>query len=303
MPADASAKVAIASFVPSTKLQEYLLLRRSFELLIGTADVQWIADCDSSCLPLLSRIPNTDAAVISGSFHLRSEPLSIDWARIVLGAIERAWNSGASRVIFATPDVVFLRPFFESYFGADVAIAGQKRMLGSMTLDAYPSPFTTPLISLKSRKFHHWWNRLVTNMDDISPDAFEFFYREFNPVLTDDYRECQPYEMLAANSTFVDFRRQNYAFVRVPLFERSDCRFEAVRRTFLMELGMYTGSGAFKAFFTAEELLNKAFAIQLVRHLKNSSHPQHRELAAEILTQDSCGLYRVAISSREQAVA
>lgn len=292
-----TSEIALAAVVTEGVLEEFELLRYSFELFHG-GGYHWFLRCDE---------PVRDYFQANNKFHCNlfterlAERIELDSQdyRVVgsqkMLAMQDAWQfSNWLGLIYLDSDLVIAGPFVESL----AAIQGQiiltphfypeRRADWTLRYGRYNAGFAFS----RTPEFPLWWR------DAFLSDKTKFSDQQcldeapnlFKTGLTDStfnigfWRSAPP----------IDFEPipTDPKFFHVHMFQPAKTAQELVAEVFRDEFGAASGQAKFRTPFNSYQLLNKTFALHCLAFLRSSSCPKHRELFEQIISRDRLSLYR-----------
>jgi len=292
-----TSKIALAAVVTEGVLEEFELLRYSFELFHGNA-YQWFLRCDEPVREYFQSNPNFHPKPFTERLAERIELDSADY-RIVgsqkMLAMLDAWEfSSWEGAVYLDSDIVVAAPFI----GELKAIPGgivltphyypTQRADWTLKYGRYNAGFAFSRVA----EFPRWWRDafLSDKMKFSDQQCLDEAPNLFKAGLTDKafnigfWRSAPP----------IDFEPipPLAKFFHVHMFQPAKTANELIDEVFANEFAAATGRAKIRTPFNSYQLLNKTFAIHCLAFLKSSACEKHRSLYDTILERDRLGLYR-----------
>jgi FkbM family methyltransferase len=303
--------IAISSVVTVGALEEYNLMRYSFELF-HREPVMWYIRCDPQSEQALSRLPNTFCTASISDEDEKLAPEDRGFNTIVgqkMAAMGDAWADGKSNsVLFLDADLLFTAPLLPllRQTAATVVLtphhfAPERSALEESKYGKYNSGF----VFSRTPEFHVWWLEAYISQPENFTDqqCLDDAGRDFSV-------ECLP---LSAN---VGSWRGPCGTVGIPEFEiPNDCLFlhchflqpgegpeRLIQKRFAVEYFEFANlmngiAGDGKNIFTPRQIVQKAFALQCLAYLRTSPRPGHSLLLRRILEEDKLGIYQKSLTA------
>ena len=265
--------VALCSVVTKSVLDEFLLLKYSFELFHGT-DYQWFVRCDRPSADVLSANREVVCRVFVEAVTARPDIEKEDFRRIVAqkpAALGDAWEGGGwNSVVFLDADLLFTAP----------VLSPLENVPGQILLapNYYPPAeehfavthgfYNSGFVYVRTRRFHEWWRNSFESQPTRWTDQ---------AVLNDASTVFSIGDL--PPSANIGFWRSPNRLAPAPL--PIDCMFLHVH--FFQPLG------------TAREWVERAFGLHCVRFLEKSGIPKHRALFEEIICLDRARWYTASL--------
>jgi len=273
MPAD----IGLATIVTEAFVDEFELLKYSFELFHGT-EWRWFVRCDRASLPALSTHSNVHCTVFVERHAERLDLLSAPFQRVMaekMNVMQDAW-AGIEQcrgVLFCDADLVFtasLLPTLRDMAG-EVILVPNYYPEGREHLVEHHGEFNGGFVFTRSPAFHEWWREAYRrdssryNEQGCLNEAHErFSIARLGPQANIGYwrtLNMPEYDTIPADCTFL------HAHLYGPLI-------------------------------TLRHWLDRSFALHCVRFLMTSSVPEHRLLLERILSGDRHGWFEASLRVR-----
>jgi hypothetical protein len=266
-------QLALASVVTTAVLDEFKLLKLSFELHHGS-DIRWFIRCDQSSEPALSQYSNVKCSVFCPSVAERPDLESPEFREIVaekMNAIGDAWDAGKwLGVIFLDADLVMTSRITDliSDVEGQVVLTPNYYPPETEHLASIHGHYNSGFICTRSPLFHEWWRRTYISQPWRWTDqaCLNDIHNEFVVgALTD---------------------RANIGFWRSPLIQDyidipADCQFLHVH--------------SFQPLRTRRQWIDKSFALHCLKFLRGSNIPTHRTIYHALLSRDTSGWYEASL--------
>jgi hypothetical protein len=268
-----SADVALCSVVTEAVLEEFLLMKQSFELFHGDG-WRWVVRCDRASLPVLARMPGITCQAFTDRTAVRPSEDSAEFRPIVaekMRALEDGWtHDGVCAAIFMDADLVTTAPFVQQVLAmeGDVVLTPNHYPAVFARLAKEHGEFNSGFVCEKTPRFHRWWRHafetqpsLWTDQACLNGAAAEFaIARTGEESNVGFWRSADP-----------------PPFVEIP----AAC-------TFLH-------AHFFQGLESRRELIGRAFALHCLRFLLASPEPRHRQLLHAIVQRDRTGWYKASL--------
>jgi hypothetical protein len=258
-----SREIALCSVVTEAVLQEFSILKFSFELFHGR-DYRWFVRCDRASLPVLSQDPRITCRVFTEREANRPSEESEAFRRIVaekMNVLGDAWaDSTWQGVAFMDADIIVTAPIIPAL----LAVEGQvllapnyypKRNNVTDTHGEYNSGF----LFTRTKRFHEWWR-----------NAFEG-----DPSRWTD-QAC-------LNDAAAEFEIGTLGEeVNVGFWRSKD----APQYNDIPPACLCLHVHLYQALHTRRQLVDKSFALHCLKFLHASPNDKHHRLLREIVRRD-----------------
>jgi hypothetical protein len=259
---------AIASIVTEPFLDEFAILKYSFELFHGTGS-QWFVRCDRASFPRLSALRNVSCVVFTERRLERPETLSEPFKRIMaekMRAMDDAWcaTGGRGSVLFLDADIIFTAPLLRTLdsIDGDVILVPNYYPESRRHLVHTHGEYNGGFALTRAPEFHRWWQR-----------AYQANSSRYNEqgCLNDAHQQFAV-GTLGENANIGFWRTQD-----PPLYQDipADCLFLHVH--------------LYQPIHSMREWIDKSFALHCVRFLMAGATREHRLLFHRILGTDRHG--------------
>jgi hypothetical protein len=266
-------RLALCSVVTAHSLEEFLLMKFSFELFHGDA-YSWFLRCDSVSYRVLSQHSNILSSTFDYDLAESPDVESPAFRNIVaekMNALAYAWDSGDwDAVVWLDADLIFTAPTLELIIG----LGGQLQL----TPHYYPPSnehlipihgyYNSGFVLTRTPEFHRWW--YTTFQDNPTQFADQWCLN----LASQKFEICQLGKL--AN---IGFWRATTRLVYPPI--NNDCLFLHVHM--------------FQPLLTPHQWVNKIFGLHCVRFLCASAISEHQVLLREILRLDHHGWYEASL--------
>ena len=304
-----SARTALAAVVTLGVLEEFEILKFSFELFHGP-DFDWYVRCCPRSADLLSRYGNVHCAVFQTT-HPRFDTDNPSFNRVVeqkMNALEDAWESGlCDSAMFLDSDLIVTDAFLNDFALLDGEVLLSPHYWPeerSADVDKY-GYFNSGFVLARTAEFHKWWREAFLSQPqkftdqqclDDAPDHF---------AVRTLGEEANVGFWRAANGTtkLSTFKiPENCKFLHVHLFQPAGTRAELLCRIFAKQyLAFTTDAEISMRPFSWYQLQSKAFAFQCLAFLREGKQEGHRQLYDEILARDPLQLYSAVLEQRSSS--
>jgi hypothetical protein len=263
-----SEQLALCSVVTQAVLDEFLLLKYSFELFHGTVYI-WFIRCDEYSKGVLERFSNLRLTVFSVTTGDRPDMTSQAFRRIVSQkalALADAWTAGAwSAVAFIDADVLITAEILNAVTSAegDVVLTPNFYPTASEHFAAVHGYFNAGFVCTRTPAFPEWWLKRIRSRPWLFTDQ----------MALNDASDTFEVGTLEESANIGFWRSSGSRFLPIP----DDCLFCHVH--------------VFLPLRTAREWTCKMFAVHCLRFLSRSAVQQHRLLYDYILAHDRTGWY------------
>jgi hypothetical protein len=266
--------IGIATIVTEAFLDEFAILKYSFELFHGTS-YRWFVRCDRSSLPALSAHGNVSCVVFKERQPDRPAVYSDPFRAIVaekMNVMDDAW-SGVDQcrgVIFIDADIIFTAPLMPALraMPGDVVLTPNHYPPPKQHLSPLHGEFNGGFAFTRSPAFASWWR-----------DA----YRD-NPTRHNE-QGCLDYahEKFSVNRLGPEVNIgfwQSAAMLRYKPIP-ADC--------------VFLHAHLYQPLTTQRDWIDKSFALHCMRFLAASTAPAHPQLFKRILSLDRYGWYDASL--------
>jgi hypothetical protein len=266
--------IAIASVVTEAFLDEFAILKYSFELFHGTA-CHWCVRCDRASASVLSGYDNVSCVIFAERAQGRPDTLSESFRHIVaekMNAMNDAWLApdGCRGVLFLDADILFTAPLLPALddIDGDVILTPNYYPEVRQHLASVHGEYNGGFAFTRSREFHAWWE---------------------GAYAADSSRYNEQSCLNEAHERFAIGRlgeRANIGFWRTaepPRYDEipADCQFLHVH--------------LYQRLDTMREWIDKSFALHCLKFLSAGVTPQHRLLFDRILAADRHGWFESSL--------
>lgn len=268
------AQVALSSVVTSAVVEEFEILKRSFELFHG-AHFPWFVRCDRAAHHQLQQYHNVHAVLFETDDQVRSLPGTSAFHAIGLQkmeALEDAWASRRnqwSAVAFLDADLLITAELLSALLGTDaeVILASNHHYRKSL-FDPFYGHFNSGFILTKTPAFHRVW-----------AEAYSAHLWQFS-------------DQVCLNQILRDFR--------VRTLESSNIGFWASADPFQFNFAQIPTHCYFLHVHLFQSphgrgWIERMFALHCLKYLLRSGDTRHHELVKEILVRDESGWYKSAL--------
>lgn len=266
--------IALASVVTEAFLDEFAMLKYSFELFHGTA-CQWFVRCDRASLPILSAHSDVSCVVFAERQTDRPETLSEPFRRIMaekMNVIDDAWRAAdrCAGVIFLDADIVFTAPLLPTLesMDADVVLVPNYYPESRKHLAKLHGEYNGGFAFTRSPEFPAWWR-----------NAYQADASRYNEQgCLDHAHRCFAISTLGENANVGFWRTRD-----VPLYNEipSDCSFLHVH--------------LYQPLETMRQWIDKSFALHCLKFLMAGTTREHRALAERIVASDRHGWFEASL--------
>jgi hypothetical protein len=266
--------VALAAVVTESAVDEFLILKRSLELVHGD-HYDWFIRCDTFVHGAMSFYPNVHCSVFqTGQLHVPDVYSDESWRALMrqkINAMEDAWSAGNwEAVAYLDCDIVVVAPFLDEALSLGGQVVLTPHYFRNTHLANISGRYNGGFVLARDRCFPGWW-RLACD-SDISRAADQ-------KCLDEVSRAFDVKEMTAAANVGW-WRGTLWDTPRLP----ADCQFVHVH--------------LFQHAQQDFELAQKSFALNCVEYLVTSATREHRIVADEIFALDRNGYYRALLRQR-----
>ena len=268
-----SGEIGIATIVTEAFVDEFAILKYSFELFHGTG-CRWFVRCDRASVPALSAYDNVSCVVFAERQADRPETKSALFLRIMaekMNAMEDAWSALADceGVILLDADLVFMAPVLETIraMDGDLILSPNYYPNGREHLVARDGEFNAGFVFTRSRTFHDWW-RAAYDADPVKNNE---------QVCLNQVREHFVIAVLGENANIGFWRTTNLPYKEIP----ADCSFLHVH--------------LYQPLSTLRHWLDKSFALHCMHFLMISASREHRLLFEHIREKDRHGWFDASL--------
>lgn len=264
--------VSLCSVVTFTLLEEFLQLKRSFELFHG-ASLQWHVRCDDESLAKLTAIDLISTVSFTKHRSERPEdgsPAFMTLMREKMNAIDDAWCQGADSVLYLDADILITSRLLDTFCpkDTDIILSPNYYPLPHKYLRSVHGFYNGGFVFTRSREFHRWW---ATEVD-------------LNPVAWADQLSLN-----RASSCFTVAEMSEKANIGFWRYERRPEYENIPSDVTFLHVHLY------QPLSSRRQWLDKSFALHCVRFLRQSTIQAHRELLEDILFHDRAQWYRASL--------
>ena len=268
-----SSEIALCTVVTEAFLEEFEILKFSFELFHGRG-YRWFVRCDDASLPRLSAHPNLSCRVFTEREAERRDLGTPEFLRIVaekMRVVDDAWAAGGSSgVVFLDADMIATAPFMETVVrvAGDVVLTPNHYPPSRIHLAATHGEFNGGFVFVRTPRFNQWWREAF----EVDPSGWA------DQACLNDAAEVFEVGRLgpAAN---VGFWRSERKFFYEPIPD--DC--------------LFLHAHLYQSMRSLRELIDKSFSLHCMKYLHESRRPGHRELFDEISRRDRHGWYHASL--------
>jgi hypothetical protein len=268
-------RVAMAAVVTTSMLNEFQLMKFSFELF--HADIhQWFVRSDWASARALASCANVTCTVFTDQdFGERVHILAPHFRQIAqqkMYAISDAWSAAQwDAVVYVDADILFTQTFIEKLLNRqdDVQLAPNYFPTHSKYRDPKGGYFNSGFVLCRSKEFASYWLSHFALIGSSWSDQLSL------NELPEHFRVGELEE-----SANIGFWRSSDSSIFLPI--PVDCMFLHVHLFQLMR--------------TRREILDRAFGLHCVKFLAGSPNHKHTILFEEILRRDNIGWYRVSLN-------
>jgi hypothetical protein len=268
-------KIALSSVVTAGVLQEFLLLKFSFELFHGT-DHLWYIRCDRGSEAALSLYPDLLCTVFREEGSIDRIYVESNTFRFVaaekMNSVEDAWKGGDyDAVVHLDADLIMTSPALSTavQLGGQVVLSPHYFPPSIAFTDRTNSGhYNGGFVFTRSPQFHEWWRCAFASRKDRYADqtCLEYAERRF------DVRK------LSNTANIGSWRRKSNAeYYQIP----PDC--------------LFLHAHFFQPLRTPRDWFEKSFALHCLKFLKSSCVKEHQILLREILVRDTSGWYEASL--------
>lgn len=268
-----STHIAITCIVTEAFVDEFAILKHSFELFHGT-DFPWFIRCDRASLPALTAYPNVRCTVFTERQAERPVNVSAPFNAMMSQKMEvmaDAWADGNwGGVILMDADLVFTAPLVPALeaMPEDVILVPNYYPPSKRHLAAAHGEYNGGFVFARSPRFHEWWR-----------DAYRVDSSRWNEQgALDQAPRIFRLGTLGENAN-VGFWRTDVTppFNAIP----SDC--------------LFLHAHLYQPVETMRQWIDKAFALHCVKFLRTSPSPAHADILARIVALDPHGWFEASL--------
>jgi hypothetical protein len=267
------ANTALASIVTEAVLEEFKLLKFSFELFHG-AEYRWYVRCDRTSLEELAIYPNVVPSGFADHIMERPDNDSSAFLSIMgekMNAIEEAWKGGSCEgVVFFDSDIIVTAPIMTSIAAIDADVILTPHYYPDTAKDIAPvtGHYNAGFVYTRAHRFHEWWR--------------DTFYSR--PVRWADQACLNDIPDEFVTGALTD--RANIGFwrsARVPEYNTIpiDCEF--------LHTHLY------QPLRTADQWIYRTFSLHCLKFLRQSHIPEHNRIFLEALALDKARWYEASL--------
>ena len=309
-------EIGLVTVVRHDSLEEYELLRFSFELFHGTGH-HWFLDCDAESVATLSSLPNTECRVFEEPRDQTSSKPHDSKAVYLrkLQAIQDAWETGRfSAVLYLDTDLVFTAPTLDHVrkIEGDVLLTPhyfqsprQEKDLGLW------GKFNSGFVLMRNEAFHQWWKSEMLSRPEKFGDqqCLDDAAVHFKIGHLPETGNVGPWRSPTGTQSIPQARiPEGCWFLKVHMFQPSEPPVDLVQKAFVAELTRLSNAvdGSKRPVtspFREDHLLQRVYAIQCLQYLQESSIDKHQTLFLEILNRDRLAIYKSLLAKSAGRVA
>jgi hypothetical protein len=267
---------ALCSVVTHSVLQEFLLLKSSFELFHGKSH-RWFVRCDQPSAEVLREYPNIVSTVFTEAIQERPDIESRAFRELAsqkTNALSDAWAAGAwQSVLFLDADLTITATVLSaiSLVEGSVLLTPNFYPPSREHLSSIHGVYNSGFVVTRTRAFHDWWREGIIAHPEKWTDQ---------GVLNDAARYFEIGTL--PETANVGFWRSESAFQPLPI--PAKCMFLHVH--------------FFQPLISNRQWIDRAFAVHCLEFLRYSPVPEHHVIFNTIMAQDLAGWYRATMQIR-----
>jgi hypothetical protein len=269
-------RIALATVVTLPLIDEFRILKRSFELFHGK-DFHWYVHCDRVSERLLGSIEGVKCTVFSEQpprVSSPGQPGFHDIATQKAAAMETAWSSHQwDAVALLDADLIFTAETLShaAATGHELVLTPNHAPWPDIELSPFHGYFNSGFIFTRSRHFHAAWRKSYRSQPWTFTDqvCLNDVAKEFEVAMMDP----------RANVGFWRSKHANcYAYQPIP----RDC--------------IFLHNHLYRRLNSSRDWISRTFGLHCLRYLTRSALEQHSILIKEILALDRSGWYTASLN-------